>query len=58
MPGGRRNPFNVSNMIQSLGAAVEEARDKGHGKKGDMVAKMNEMGISIPFVDLSIQVGQ
>lgn len=56
MPGGRQNPFKVSNMIQSLGAAVEEVRDKGHGKKGDMVAKINEMGIPIPFVDLSIQV--
>ncbi|KAF5318159.1 hypothetical protein D9619_012110 [Psilocybe cf. subviscida] len=55
MPGGRQNPFKVSNMIQSLGAAVEEVRDKGHGKKGDMVAKINEMGIPIPFVDLSIQ---
>lgn len=56
MPGGRRNPLSVSHMLEQIGDAVGNAKEKVHGKKESLTHKMAELGIAVPFVDLTIQV--
>ena len=56
MVGGIRNPLSVSHMLEQIGDAVGAARDKAHGRKESLARKMGELGIAMPFVDLTIQV--
>lgn len=56
MVGGLRNPLSVSHMLEQIGDAVGAARDKAHGRKESLARKMDELGIAMPFVDLTIQV--
>ena len=56
MVGGIRNPLSVSHMLEQIGDAVGAARDKAHGRKESLARKMAELGIAMPFVDLTIQV--
>ena len=50
MPGGRLNPFN--NIIE----AVHKAKEKAEARSSSLTRKMGELGLSIPYMDLSIQV--
>jgi len=53
MPGGKRNPFNMSSMLGQLGDVVSNAK----GRKADMVHKLSDLGLQIPYVDVKITVG-
>jgi len=52
MPGGRLNPLSVTNIVE----AVKTAKDKAHARTSSLTKKMGELGLAIPYVDLSIQV--
>ncbi|KAF8951954.1 hypothetical protein BDZ97DRAFT_1882085 [Flammula alnicola] len=51
MPGGLRNPLSVSHMLEQLGDAVHNVKNK----RSSLTQKMGELGFSIPYVDISIQ---
>ncbi|KAJ3502768.1 hypothetical protein NLJ89_g8737 [Agrocybe chaxingu] len=55
MPGGRRNPLSMSHMLETLGDAVNNAKNKVESHKAELTRKMNELGIEVPWVDLQIQ---
>ncbi|CAA7261022.1 unnamed protein product [Cyclocybe aegerita] len=55
MPGGRRNPLSMSHMLESLGDAVNNAKNKVENRRAELTRKMNELGIEVPWVDLQIQ---
>lgn len=54
MPGGRLNPFSVTNIVE----AVNKAKEKAHARTSSLTKKMDELGLTIPYVDLSIQVNR
>ncbi|KAF8163977.1 hypothetical protein BJ912DRAFT_813912, partial [Pholiota molesta] len=55
MPGGRRNPLSVSHILEKVGDAVHNAKDTAHEEKSSLTKKIGELGLPIPYVDLSIQ---
>lgn len=56
MPGGRLNPLSVTNILEQLGDTVNKGKDKAQSKTSVLTQKMGELGLEIPYVDLSIQV--
>jgi hypothetical protein len=56
MPGGRRNPLSVSHILEKVGDAVHNAKDTAHEEKSSLTKKIGDLGLPIPYVDLSIQV--
>ena len=58
MPGGRMNPFSVTSIIEQLGDTANKAKDKKHEKTSSLRQKMSELGLTTPYVDLSIKVNQ
>lgn len=56
MPGGRLNPLSVTNILEQLGGTVNKGKDKMESKTSILTQKMRELGLTIPYVDLSIQV--
>lgn len=56
MPGGLRNPLSVSQMVEKIGSAVHNAKEGAHTKKETLQKKMAEHGLTVPYVDLQIQV--
>jgi hypothetical protein len=58
MPGGRRNPLSVSHILEQFGDAVQSAKDKTHSKTSGLTKKLDELGLTIPYVDLQIQVNR
>ena len=56
MPGGRLNPLTVTNIVEQLGNNMNKAKDKKHEKTSSLRQKMSELGLTTPYVDLSIKV--
>lgn len=56
MPGGRRNVFSVSQMLNCLHDVSPRAKDRIKDGKSSLTKKLEKYGHDIPFVDLSIQV--
>lgn len=56
MPGGLRNPLSVTQMVEKIGTAVHNVKDRAQSKKETLTKKMAEHGLAIPYVDLQIQV--
>ncbi|KAF4614432.1 hypothetical protein D9613_003520 [Agrocybe pediades] len=66
MPGGRRNPLSMSNMLEQLGEVVQNTKEKVQNAndsihsqtthtKTTITKKMGDHGHLIPYVDVVIQ---
>ncbi|PPR07071.1 hypothetical protein CVT24_010972 [Panaeolus cyanescens] len=58
MPGGRKNPLSMSNMLDSINNAVQTVKESArpnHTRSSSLTSKMADLGHDIPYNDLSIQ---
>lgn len=65
MPGGKRNPLSMTNMLQTIEGVVQNAKSKTEAHSGHLASVLGKvehkaavhLAPGTKFVDLEIQVG-